>query len=133
MSVAQLDQIVNFASDQVGIWKAEYSFSPAYSPNAAAKAESERWEQLWGAWLDMLLGAVPDVAEQTHLRHRLVVAKHSLEKSLHHTDNKPLRRMFFGAVSKVAIGLGKLGVSGLAERLYAFSLYPKGSVGRGKI
>ena len=75
----------------------------------------------------------PPLSSPSEVARASSYAKHSLEKSLHHTDNKPLRRMFFGAVSKVAIGLGKLGVSGLAERLYAFSLYPKGSVGRGKI
>jgi len=133
MSVAQLNQIINFASDQVGIWEAAYSFSSAYSPNAAAKAESERWEQLWGAWLDMFLKLIPDVAEQAHRRHRLIVLQHSIEKGLHYTDNRPLRRMFIGAVSKVAIGLAKIGISDLSKRLYAFSLYPKGSVGRGKL
>jgi len=132
MSVSQLNQIINFASEQVGIWEAEYSFSPAYSPNAAAKAESERWEHLWGAWSEMFLKLTPDLTEQIHRRHGLIVAQHSVERSLHYTDNKPLRRMVFGAVSQVAIGLGRIGFSGLSQRLYAFSLYPKGSVGREK-
>lgn len=133
MSVAQLNQILNFASDQVGIWKAEYLFSPAYSPDAAAKAESERWEQLRGALLDSLLELVPDVEELTHSKHRLSDAQHIMDKSLHRMDNKPLLRMFFGAVSTVAIGLNRLGFSGLAMQLYASSLYPKGSVGRVEI
>jgi len=32
MSVVVLKQILDFASEQVGIWEAAYSFSPAHSP-----------------------------------------------------------------------------------------------------
>jgi hypothetical protein len=132
ISATVLNQIINFASDQVGIWEAEYSFSSASSPNTAARAESERWEQLWGTWSDVLLKLAPDVADQIHRRHRLIVAKHSVEKSLQYTSKKPLQRMVAGVLSRIAIGLGKLGIVSIPERLYAFSMYPKGSVGRCK-
>ncbi len=133
VSTTALNQIINFASDQVGIWEAEYSFSSAISPNTVARAESERWAQLWGTWSDVLLKLAPDVADQIHRRHRLIVAKHSVEKSLQYTSKKPLQRMVAGAMSRIAIGLGKLGIVSIPERLYAFSMYPKGSVGRCKV
>jgi hypothetical protein len=132
MSPAELNQIINFASDQVGIWEAEYSFSPITSPHITAKAESELWAELWEAWSDMLLNLVPDVADKIHRKHRLIIARHSVEKSLHYTADKPVRRIISTTASKVAIILGRLGAGNVAEQLYAFSLYPKGSVGRGK-
>jgi hypothetical protein len=132
MSTTVLDQIINFASDQVGIWEAEYLFSSASSPNTAARAESERWEQLWGTLSDVLLQLAPDIADLIHRRHRLLVFKPSFEKSLQYTSKKALQRMFAGALSRIAIGLGKLGIVSIPERLYAISMYPKGSVGRCK-
>jgi hypothetical protein len=133
MSVMQLRHILDFASRQVGAWEAEYSFSPADSPNTAAKTESERWEALWVAWSERFIKLVPDIAEQTHRIHRLISAKPSLERAVRYNEQSPLRKMVAGTVSRIAIALGKIGVSGLATQLYAFSLYPKGSVGRGKV
>ena len=83
MSIVQLNQILNFASEQVGVWEAAFSFSPAHSPNLNAKAESEQWEQLWNAWSNMLLELAPEITDEVHRRHRLIVVKHSVETSLH--------------------------------------------------
>ena len=47
MTPSELNELVNFASDQVGMWQAEWFFSPANLPNTSAKAESEQWEKLW--------------------------------------------------------------------------------------
>jgi hypothetical protein len=132
MSATELNQIMNFASDQVGIWEAEYSFSSVTSPRIDAKAESELWAELWAAWSDMLLELVPDIAEKIHRRHRLIVAQHSIKKSLHYMAKKPLRRIIAATASTLAIALGRLGMPKVPERLYAFGLYPKGSVGRAK-
>ena len=133
MSIAQLNEIVNFASKQVGVWEAAYSFSPAHSPNIGAKNESEQWGELWIAWSALLLEKVPDLSDKIKRRHHLIVAERSVETSLQHKSGKPLERIKAAALSRLAIGLGRLGVAGIPERLYALSLYPKGSVGRGKL
>ena len=133
MSIAQLNEIVNFASKQVGLWEAAYSFSPAHSPNIGAKNESEQWDELWKAWSALLLEKVPDIADEVNRRHRLIVARPSVETSLQNKSGKPLQRMVAAVLSWLAIGLGKFGIADIPERLYALALYPKGSVGRGKL
>ena len=133
ISIEQLNQIVNFASEQVGIWEAAYSFSSAHSPNIGAKNESEQWEELWKAWSALLLEQVPDLSDKVNHRHRLIVAGRSVETSIQHKSGKPLQRIAAAVLSRLAIGLGRLGIAGIPERLYALSLYPKGSVGRGKL
>jgi hypothetical protein len=133
MSIVQLNQIVNFASEQVGIWEAAYSFSPAHSPNIGAKNESEQWEDLWKAWSALLVEHAPDLADKLNRRHGLIVARHSVETSLQYKSGKPLQRITAAGLSRLAIGLGRLGIADIPERLYALSLYPKGSVGRGKL
>lgn len=37
VSFMQMDQIVNFASEQHGIWQTAYAFSPAHSSDVSAK------------------------------------------------------------------------------------------------
>jgi len=132
MSVVELKQILDLASEQVGIWEAAYSFSPAHSPNVDARSESEQWEQLWNTWSTLLIERAPAIADDVRRKHRLIVARRSVEASLQCKSGKPLQRLTAAGLSRLAIGLGRLGVAGLSERLYALSLYPKGSVGRGK-
>jgi hypothetical protein len=133
MAIKHLNQIVNFASEQVGVWEAAYSFSPADSPDVGAKNESEQWEELWKTWSALLLEQVPDLMDKVNRRHRLIVAGHSVATSLQCKRGKPLQRIAAAVLSRLAIGLGRLGIADIPERLYALSLYPKGSVGRGKL
>ena len=55
VSFMQMDQIVNFASEQHGIWQTAYAFSPAHSPDVSAKNESKYWEELQKIWSALLV------------------------------------------------------------------------------
>lgn len=130
MPVAELNELVKFASNQVGIWEAEWMFSPDESPQLTAKAESEKWSKLWTAWLESLCALVPDVKEQSVRAHNLTVLQYHMSKRIDYNKGNPLSKLISEILSMFAIALNKLGVRGLATHLYTLSIYPKGTVGR---
>lgn len=130
ITVAELNELVKFASNQVGIWEAEWMFSPSISPQLTAKTEADQWGRLWESWLESLSKLIPDVKEQSERAHRLTVLKHHLSKSVDYNKGKNLTKIISVSLSKIAIVLNKFGIHGLAEHLYMLALYPKGTVGR---
>jgi hypothetical protein len=82
ISITVLSQLVNFASNQVGIWGSEWAFSPANLPNTIAKAEPERWGKLRASWVDLLLEQVPDLKETQKHQQELTEFGHHLKRRL---------------------------------------------------
>jgi hypothetical protein len=130
ISVTALNQLVIFASDQVGIWGAEWAFSPANAPNTTAKAESARWDKLRAGWVDLLLAQVPDLREtQKHIQEYTEFG-HYLKLRLDYNKTKPIQRLSSNILSKISQWLRILGFYNIGKQLYSRALYPKGTVGR---
>jgi len=130
ISAKELNELVKFASNQVGIWEAEWLFSPSESPNLTAKKESEQWSKLWETWFETLSELIPDMREQSERLHNLSLLQHKLTKSVDYNKGRPLIKLISVSTAQIAITLNKLGIRGLAHHLYKLSLYPKGTVGR---
>lgn len=130
MTPAQLHELINFVSDQVGMWQAKWFFSLSNSPNTAAKTESEQWEQLWRVCSNILSEQVPDLGEQIERRHRLNLLRHHMAQRVAYNNRKPFEKLIAVSVAKMAMALNTLGVHGIANHLYMLALYPKGTIGR---
>jgi hypothetical protein len=89
ISVAELNELVKFASNQAGIWEAKWMFSPYKSPQLSARAESEKWCKLWETWLESLSELIPDVKEQSERAHSLTVLQYHLSKRIDYNKGKP--------------------------------------------
>ncbi|MBK5275339.1 MAG: hypothetical protein JJE30_09850 [Desulfuromonadales bacterium] len=130
ISVTELNELVKFASNQVGIWESEWMFSPSESPHLTAKEESEHWSKLWETWFETLSELIPDMKEQSERLHSLSVIQYQLSKSVDYNKGRPLIKLISVSTAQIAITLNKLGIRGLAQHLYKLALYPKGTVGR---
>jgi len=130
ISAKELNELVKFASNQVGIWEAEWLFSPSESPNLTAKKESDQWSKLWETWFETLAEIVPDMKEQSERLHSLPVLQPQLSKSVDYNKGRPITKLISVSTAQIAITLNKLGIQGLAKHLYKLALYPKGTVGR---
>jgi hypothetical protein len=130
MTPHEMDEIVEFTSEQCARWTTQWSFSPAASPDRRAKEESDAWEHTFGACLDALAEQLPDVREPSNRRHNLTVLGGSLRRRVRETEGKPLARFVSVFQSKAGILANRLGLPGLGSRLYRAGLFPKGTVGR---
>jgi len=130
MPVSDLHQVLNFTSDQLGLWEAQWLFSPAHSPNTLAKTEAEGWRILWQALFDSLAEKVPDTRALLEREQQLRLLHHSLERGVEFNKTRPLRKVTAIVLSQVSFVLNKIGLHGIARNLYAWGLYPKGTVAR---
>lgn len=131
MPLAEWHEVVSFASKQCAQWQVRWLFSPAASPDTRAADEVEKWRKAYAAYVELLVERVPDVREPLEREHRLRAAQCALERRLDESKGRPLSsRSLSPLLSKVAILLGRAGLRGAAGRLYATTLYPKGTVGR---
>lgn len=128
--VSHLHQVLNFTSDQLGLWEAQWLFSPAHSPNTLAKTEVEGWRILWQALFDSLAEKVPDTRALLEREQQLRLLQHSLERGVEFNKTKPLRKVTAIVLSQASFVLNKIGLRGIARNLYAWGLYPKGTVAR---
>lgn len=130
VSVPHLNQVVSFASEQLGFWQAEWLFSSAHNPNTIAAAETEGWRLIYRACSDTLVDHVPEVREQLERKHNLTLARHAVERKVDYGKARPLSRLAANVFSRMSFVLNKLGFESAAMRLYSRGLYPKGTVGR---
>jgi hypothetical protein len=130
MTPSELNQLVNFASDQVGIWQSEWVFSSSDFPDTSAKAESEQWEKLWEVSSNMLIEQVPEIKEQNDQKHQLNILRCHMSQRLLYNNKKPFNKLISVCLSKISIALNNVGLKGIANHLYILALYPKGTVGR---
>ena len=130
ITVACLNQVLKLACDQWGFWEAEWLFSPAHSPNTLAKTEMEGWKALWRGSLDTLVETVPNVKDLLEQEQNLVVFGHSLRRAIEYNKTKPFRKIAAPMLSKLSIVLNKIGLHSIANDLYSWGLYPKGTVAR---
>jgi hypothetical protein len=128
--VSHLHQVLNFTSDQLGLWEAQWLFSPAHSPNTLAKTEVERWRILWQALFDSLAEKVPDTRALLEREQQLRLLQHSLQRGVEFNKTKPLRKVTAIVLSQASFVLNRIGLHGIARNLYAWGLYPKGTVAR---
>ncbi|MBI4824820.1 MAG: hypothetical protein HY807_00145 [Nitrospirae bacterium] len=129
ISMPVLHALINLGSNQVGIWKSQWLFSFANSPNTTAKAESERWSNVRDKWLDLLSELAPDLRELLQRQNKLTEFGHHLTRSLDYNKTKPFKRITSSILSYLSMFMGKLGFDKIGERLYARALFPKGTVG----
>jgi hypothetical protein len=130
LSLAEWHEVVSFASDQCGRWQARWLFSPAATPDRAAKQEFDGWRLLYVACAEALLARVPEVRERLDRRHEMTALRHALGRRLQQTEGRTLHRIGSAVLSQAAGAVRRLGLRHLAGRLEAAALYPSGSVGR---
>jgi hypothetical protein len=123
-------KITSFASDQLGFWEAEWLFSWEYSPNTKAKSEMHGWKIICEACLSELKNKISEAPDMIEEQHELAVLKYSIKRAVDYSESKPSRKFKANVRSAILIKLDKIGFSGVASRLYARALYPKGTVGR---
>jgi DNA polymerase-3 subunit epsilon len=67
LSASQWVEVIDFASNQLGYWSAEYVFSPMTSPNVlaeeGAEEEAEGWQCAWEACAKSLAEQKPELLE----------------------------------------------------------------------
>lgn len=126
-----LDRILAFVSDQSGNWFSRWALSSQNQPDIDAQAEFDNWELLWRAFAQYHIKYFPDQVEAITRRHRARREKCALEYRMRGVASKPLTRLATGTLSRLAIVTDHLGLKRVAKQLYSWSLYPKGSVGRG--
>ncbi len=128
--VSCLHQVLNFTFDQLGFWQAEWLFSPAHSPNTLAKSEMEGWQILWRGIFDALVENVPSAKDQLEQEQNLMLLRHSLKRGVEYNKTRPFRKMVAIILSQVSFVLNKIGLHSIANNLYSWGLYPKGTVAR---
>ncbi len=128
--VSHLHQVLNFACDQMGFWEAEWFFSPAHSPNTVAKIEMEGWRILWQGIFNILVENVPDTRDLLEQEQQLRLFGHSLRRGVEYNETKPFRKLTAIVLSQASFVFNKIGFHSIARNLYAWGLYPKGTVAR---
>ncbi len=123
-------KITSFTSDQRGFWEAEWLFSQAYSPNMMAKSEMNGWKIICEACLDELKNKISEAAYMIEEQRNLAVLKYSLKRAVAYNESKLSRKIRANVRSSLLIKLDEIGLRRVAARLYARTLYPKGTVGR---
>ena len=127
---AEWKQVVDFSTDQVSRWQADWLFSSASSPNVRASAELEAWRQLWRIFSKSLVNQIPEVGEPLRKQHDLTAAQYLLECRLRHDATDSWARITSSVLSRIAIILNGIGLQSVGRKLYCLALYPRGSVGR---
>jgi len=133
ITVSELKEVVYFATEQFGFWEAEWLFSPAHRPNTVAQAEIDGWKLVCRVLTEELVKKVPEVRELSEKRQTQILLRHSLERRINYNKTKPLERLFALVFSTISIALYRLGFTSIAQKLYSYSLYPKGTVGRANL
>ena len=80
LSLQHMNQVVYFASDQLGFWLAEWLFSPAHSPNTIASAETAGWRIIYRACSDELVKNVPNVGGPLEQQQNLALLGHAIKR-----------------------------------------------------
>ena len=131
-SPSQVNNIMEFISDQIGYWRSKWEFSPLGTPNETAQSESEGWDLLWEAFAPILDNIASDLSDLMLRRHNAILGQHTIGCSIEFNRSKPFRRLVSKCMASTAIFLNKIGYSEIASNLYIAALYPRGSVGRGE-
>jgi hypothetical protein len=123
-------KVVEFSATQIGLWDAEWLFSPAATPDSDAACESEAWVAVWKTTSQTLMGALPvSSAELTRERDQ-VCLRIVAEKSLETNEGKPITRFAIGVLASVCLLLLRIGLSTTACRYCRRILFPLNTVGR---
>ena len=130
LPVAHLEQVITFAADQLGYWESEWMFSPMDSPSKTAVAECEDWRQIWRVCFEALSEQVPDAGELLEHKQTLISLQHAIRRRSDYNRSRTLEKIVTTILGKTSIGLNTLGFKSIAERLYVYALFPKGTVGR---
>jgi len=128
--VDSLHEVLNFACDQLGFWQAEWLFSPVNSPNTQAQTEMQGWEILWDGIFATFVENVPNIKEPLEREQNLKLLQHLLRRGVEYNEAKPFRKIAATILSRLSFMLNKLGLHGIANDLYEWGLYPKGTVAR---
>jgi hypothetical protein len=133
VTISELKEVVTFATDQLGFWRVEWLFSPANCPNTLAEAEIDGWRPLLDVCTDELVKRVPNVKDLLENQRELCLLQHIMQLRIDYNETRPLERLFAIVLSKTSIALNKVGFKSIAEMLYSYSLYPKGTVSRASL
>ena len=129
--ISKLGSALEFISIQCGDWFSRWVCSPANQPDIDAQAEFDNWELLWRAFVQSQFKEFPDrleVVTRGHIRQRDIrLLKHVKRLNQSKSSKKFLASCFY----RVSKYLGLIGLNRAANRLFAGTVYPKGSVGRG--
>jgi len=131
-TVSEWHKVVKFISDQLGLWGAEWLFSSVNSPNTVAEAEFRGWVIVSRACRNALVERVPGLRGEIEREHELTILRHTMERSINYNKTRWFQRFTALLVSWMSIQLNRIGFKKIGNELYAWSLYPPGTVGRSK-
>ena len=123
-------KVVDFSTDQVSRWQAEWLFSSASAPNVRASKELEAWRQLWMLFSKSLIDQIPEVGEPLRKQHDLATAQYLIRHKLQYEATNFWARITSPVLGRIAIIMNRIGLQSVGRKLYCLALYPPGSVGR---
>ncbi len=132
ITISEWHKVVKFTSDQLGLWEAEWLFSPIHSPNTFAEEEVTGWQMISQVCINALVERVPEIKGDIERQQRLISVRCIVERRMDYNKTRLFQRVTASVLSRISIGLSRLGFKNIAEQLYATSLYPPGTVGRSK-
>jgi len=131
-TLSEWHKVFNFASDQVGFWGTEWLFSSVDSPDTVAQAEFKGWVIVSRGFMNALVERVPRLRGEIEREHELASLRHTMERRIDYNKTRWLQRFTTYLVSWISIRLNRTGFEKMANKLYTWSLYPPGTVGRSR-
>jgi len=130
LTPVELSQLVQIAADQQGRWDCEWSFSPSSNPNLDAHKEASQYKKLWMVLAESLVNVTPQIKETMIKQRDLLGLKYCLKRRVEQTQHNRVATLVNVTIYKIARALFLLGFTAVGEKLYAISLYPRGTIGR---
>lgn len=130
ISLTGWNEVVTLVSDHCAHWQTQWLFSPSLSPDTRAAEESDGWRRVYAACSGILIDRSPHLRETIDRLHRLRCLDHAIQRRMQLSGGRIAERSYTALLSHAAILVGRVGLTRLAEHLYAMALYPKGTVGR---
>ena len=132
LASTELTEVMRYAGEQYGRWRARRDFASVSAPDAKAQHEVAEWDGAWKSFSDVLADHQPDLGQLHEEQRTVTLLAHTLERSVEHNRTEPLKEHWAPLVSFAARVFHSLGAQGIAQELQSIALYPPGSVGRAR-
>jgi hypothetical protein len=131
LALTELNEVIRYAGEQYGRWRARRDFASVSAPDAKAQQEVDKWDSAWKTFSDELTGHQPDLRKLHEEERTATLLAYTLERSVEHNRTQPPKEHWAPLVSFAARVFHSLGAQRIAQELQSIALYPPGSVGRG--
>ena len=132
LTLPEFNEVIRYAGEQYGRWRARRDFARASAPDAKAQHEVEGWDGVWETFSDELTGHEPDLRKRHEEERNVTLLAYTLERSVEHNRTQPLKHYWAPLVSFGARVFHSLGAQRIGQELQSIAMYPPGSVGRAR-